>query len=218
MVIFVWHLNKWSFTTTKGFMLCLAKKEEQSRLHRRKPWVWVRKLSLQPMVQRCYIRLFTLKICMNHINQSNFIRAKFTRRTRNWRATSIHNTWFHWVGRGHRGHAYLIENKRTSQGGPTGDERGNRRESPVGYQRWVDSWIESNFQDMQERWYKKSWLTHRKTVWNLLLCIYTCTHWYNGIFHRGVLLKFPNHLFNYNIIIKWYVIIFEKPQTNKQTN
>ena len=30
---------------------------------------------------------------------------------------------FHWVGRGHRGHAYLIENKRMSQGGPTGDER-----------------------------------------------------------------------------------------------
>ena len=42
-----------------------------------------------------------------YINQSNFIRAKFTRRTRNWIATRIHNTWFHWVGRGHRGHAYL---------------------------------------------------------------------------------------------------------------
>ena len=39
--------------------------------------------SLQPLVQRCYIRLFTLKISMNHINQSNFIRAKFTRRNRN---------------------------------------------------------------------------------------------------------------------------------------
>ena len=25
-----------------------------------------------------------------------------------------------------RDHAYLIENKRTSQGGPTGDERGNQ--------------------------------------------------------------------------------------------
>ena len=56
-------------------------------VHHRKPWVCVRKLSFQPMVQRCYIRLFTLKICMNHIHQSNFIRAKFTRRTRNWRAT-----------------------------------------------------------------------------------------------------------------------------------
>ena len=60
---------------------------------------------------------------MNHINQSNFIRAKFTPILR---ATRIHNTLFHWVGRGHRGHAYLIENKRMSQGGPTGDERGNR--------------------------------------------------------------------------------------------
>ena len=95
-----------------------------------------RKLSLQPMVQRCYIRLLTLKICMNHINQSNFIRAKFTRRNRNWRATRIHYTQFHWVGRSHRGHAYLIENKRTSQGGPTGDERENRWESLVGYRRW----------------------------------------------------------------------------------
>ena len=103
------------------------------RQHHRKPWVWVRKLSLQPMVQRCYIRLFTWKICMNHINQSNFIRAKFTWRNRNWRATRIHNTQFHWVG---RGHAYLIENKRMSQGGPTGDERENRWESLVGYRRW----------------------------------------------------------------------------------
>ena len=87
------------------------------------------------MVQRCYIRLFTLKICMNHINQSNFIRAKFTRRNGNWRAPRIHNTQFHWVGRGHRGHAYLTENKRTSQGGPTGDEREHLWESPVDYRR-----------------------------------------------------------------------------------
>ena len=34
--------------------------------------------------------LITLKLCMNHINQSKFIRAKFTRRTRNWIATRIH--------------------------------------------------------------------------------------------------------------------------------
>ena len=53
----------------------------------------------------------------------------------NWRATRIYNTQFHWIGRGHRGHAYLIENKRTSQGGPTGDERENRWESLVGYRR-----------------------------------------------------------------------------------
>ena len=56
---------------------------------------------------------------------------------RNWRATRIYNTQFHWIGRGHRGHAYLIENKRTSQGGPTGDERENRWESLVGYRRCV---------------------------------------------------------------------------------
>ena len=35
----------------------------------------------------------------------------------------MHNTQFHWVGRGNRGHAYLIENERTSQDGPTGDKR-----------------------------------------------------------------------------------------------
>ena len=59
---------------------------------------------------------------MNHINQSNFIRAKFNRRSRYAYITRN----FNWVRRGHRGHAYLMENKRTSQGGPTGDERGNR--------------------------------------------------------------------------------------------
>ena len=52
------------------------------------------------------------------------------------RATRIHYTLFMWVGKGHRSHAYLIENKRTSQGGPTGVERENRWESPVGFQRW----------------------------------------------------------------------------------
>ena len=61
--------------------------------------------------------------------------SKIYSETRNWTATRIHNTLFHWVGRGHRGHAYLIENKRTSQGGPTGDERENRWESTVGYRR-----------------------------------------------------------------------------------
>ena len=63
-------------------------------------------------------------------------------RTRNWRATHIHNTLFHWLGRGHRGHAYLIENKPTSQGGPMGDERGKRWVSPVGYWGWVSYMIE----------------------------------------------------------------------------
>ena len=56
-------------------------------------------------------------------------------RLQNRRATRIHYTLFIWVGKGHRSHAYLIENKRTSQGGPTGVERENRWESPVGYRR-----------------------------------------------------------------------------------
>ena len=34
--------------------------DKHKRFHDRKPWVWVRKLSLQSMVERCYIRLFTL--------------------------------------------------------------------------------------------------------------------------------------------------------------
>ena len=99
--------------------------------HHRKPWVCFRKLSLQPMVQRCYIRLFKFKICMNHINQSNFIRAKFTWRTRNWRATRILTHNFFGLEE-----ATEVMHIRTSQGGPTGDERGNRWESPVGYRRW----------------------------------------------------------------------------------
>ena len=118
--------------------------------HHRKPWVWVRKFSLQPMAQRCYIRLFTLKICMNHINQSNFIRAKFTRRNRKWRATRTHNKQFYWVGRGHRGHhAYLIENKRASQGGPTVDERENRWESLMGYRRCLHTYPKCFYSEIE---------------------------------------------------------------------
>ena len=33
-------------------------------LHLRKPWVWDCKLSLKPMVQQCYIRLFILKYAL----------------------------------------------------------------------------------------------------------------------------------------------------------
>ena len=66
-----------------------------------------------------------------HINQSNIIRAKFNRRSRYAYITRN----FNWVRRGHRGHAYLMENKRTSQGGPTGDERGNRL--PTMWSMWL---------------------------------------------------------------------------------
>ena len=45
---------------------------QRNIIYHRKPWVWVRNLCLQPMVQRCYIRLFILKRCTNHINQYIF--------------------------------------------------------------------------------------------------------------------------------------------------
>ena len=112
-----------------------------------------RKLSLQPMVQRCYIRLFILKICMNHINQSNFIRAKFTRRTRNWRATRIQ------LGRKRSQRSCIFDWKRTSQDGPTGDERGNRRESPVGYRWWKRKSMRITRGLPTMVWFTKFWST-----------------------------------------------------------
>ena len=114
----------------------------------------------------------------------SLVYIKFTRRNRNWRATRIHNTQFHWVGRGHRGHAYLIENKWTSQGGPTGDERENRWESLVGYRRWALTSL--TVCSIRPMWMftalHQHYISISKPVWSLTLSslveyLISCRHW-----------------------------------------
>ena len=52
----------------------------------------------------------------------------------------------------------------------------------------VDSWIETNFQDRQERWYNCIYVQHQ-AIYSIYLFIY-CSGYFSGIFNATYALRF----------------------------